>query len=507
MWIRKGDRDREMGIDSPVPTQVVSNGEFIPRPQTDYQKKVEALTMEWGERNARKIGMSRRAYMASSMGIATVFLAQNCVSGKNVWEVDEVEQFEPQAVEHALNRGKKGRYFIIDVQAHFSNGIALNFRNSETARNMGFNLSNDREAYSFRTFVKEMLIDSQTSMVVISGVPGKELQRAPDGRVLEGAERTPRGAILPSWLMARCKTDINGWAGSQRALSQGNLAPNHYWNTTTNTMDRVATLEQMERELNVYKIDSWKWYCHTDPAQTGNGFQLNDDNAQWFIEESKRRGKKLFSVHKGYSYQSRTLGHLANPQDVEQAALRNPDCNFVIYHSALKHGASDGENWKQMNEYNPETGDFLWHKVLMDIKRRNPRINNVYPEVGSFFNTLVVQDPEMAMHGMGLNIKTYGSDHVVWGTDCLWWGSPQWAIEAFQRFQISDEFCERFGYAKITVEDKERIFGLNAARLYGVDVNAQRNALPADVLSRVQAAYLDRGGMRDNYGHGWVRQA
>lgn len=505
MWVRKGDRDQANGIDSPVPTQVVSNEEFIPRPQTERQKAIEDLTMEWGTRNAKKLGMSRRAYMASSMGIATAFLATNCVAKKDVWEVSEEEQFDPQAVEAKLTGGKKGKYFVMDVQAHFSNGIALGFRNSETARNMGFNLSDDVDAYSYKNFVKEMLIDSETSMIVISGVPGREEQRGPDGRVLIDAERTPRGGILPSWLMSKSGRQINELAKSQRALWQGNLAPNHYWNRETNTIDKAATIEQMEREIDVYGISSWKWYCHTDPARTGNGFQVDDENAQWFMDESRARGMKTFSIHKGYSYQSRTLGHLANPQDVEQAALRNPDLNFIIYHSALKHGATDGENWKEMNEYNPETGDFLWHKILMDIKRNNPQIDNVYPEVGSFFNTLVVQDPEMAMHGMGLNIKTYGSDHVIWGTDCLWWGSPQWAIEAFQRFQISDEFCEKYGYEKITDEDRANILGLNAARLYGVDVTAQRNALPADAVSQLKEAALDRGLLRDNYAHGWVR--
>ena len=160
-----------------------------------------------------------------------------------------------------------------------------------------------------------------------------------------------------------------------------------------------------------------------------------------------------------------------------------------------------------MNEYNPETGDFLWHKILMDIKRNNPQINNVYPEIGSFFNTLAIQDPVMCEHGMGLNIKTYGADHVVWGTDCLWWGSPQWGIEAFKRFQIRDELCEKHGYAKITDDVRAKIFGLNAAKLYGIDVNAQRNALPADALTRVKQAYLDRGGLRDNDYHGWVQHA
>ena len=53
MWVRKGERDRALGVDSPIPTQVVSNEEFIPRPQTKKQKQVEDLIMEWGSRNAK----------------------------------------------------------------------------------------------------------------------------------------------------------------------------------------------------------------------------------------------------------------------------------------------------------------------------------------------------------------------------------------------------------------------------------------------------------------------
>jgi predicted TIM-barrel fold metal-dependent hydrolase len=371
---------------------------------------------------------------------------------------------------------------------------------------MGFQLKNDAEAYGFKNFVKEMFFDSETMMVVISGVPGRELLRDPNNRVLVDMERTPgtSGKILPSWLMSKARKEINDMAGSQRAVNHGNLAPNHYWNKTTNTMDKASLLEQMEREINVYGISSWKWYCHTDPAQTGNGFQVDDDNSQWFIDESRKRGIKLISVHKGYSYQSRTLGHLANPKDIEKAALRNPDFNFVVYHSAIKHGSSE-PNWKESNQYDPTTGDFLWHNVLMDIKKRNPQMNNVYCELGSFFNTLSVIDPVMAAHGLGKDIKYYGVDHVVWGTDCLWWGSPQWSIDAFKRFQMPDEMCEKFGYKKLTKQDKAKIFGLNAAKLYKVDVKAKRKALPADALERMKTSYLEGGGQRSNAVYGWVR--
>ena len=73
-------------------------------------------------------------------------------------------------------------------------------------------------------------------------------------------------------------------------------------------------------------------------------------------------------------------------------------------------------------------------------------------------------------HGLGKNIKHYGVDRVVWGTDCLWWGSPQWGIDAFKRFQMPDEMCEKFGYKKLSKQDKAKIFGLNAAKLYKIDV-------------------------------------
>ncbi len=502
MWITKADRDYKKGVDSAMPTQLVSNEELIPRRQTEDQKKVEHLITEMSIEKSKKLNMERRKFMASAMGLATCFLAQNKVYGQ-AYDVDEAETMEEDAV---AEKWPKDEYFVIDVQSHFTNGFALNFRNNEFVKNMGFNLKDDKESYSFKNYVKELFLDSDTNMVVISGVPGSERQTDPKtGEKLEGARRG--GGVLPSWLMSQSGNKINELAGSQRALWQGNLAPNHYWDKANNAIGKSAILEQMDRELNLYKINSWKWYCHFDPDRSGGGFQLDDDKAAWFYEESRKRGMKTFSVHKGYSYQSRTLGHLANPKDVEKAALNNKDLTFIIYHSALQHGPSEPE-FKDPKWYDATTGDFGWHNILMEIKQRNPQMNNVHVEIGSFFNVLAIANPIMAMHGMGKNIKYYGADHVIWGTDCLWWGSPQWAIDAFKRFQISDEMCDRFGYKKISKEDKARIFGLNSAKIYKVDVKAKRNPLPGDTLDKLdtmKAAYLDRGGMRSNNVYGWVR--
>jgi predicted TIM-barrel fold metal-dependent hydrolase len=499
MWIPKWQRDQNKGVDSPIPTQVVSTEEFIPRPQNDKQRHWEHLIDKLAAEKSRQLGMTKRDFLRSSMGMATAFLASNVVYGP-CWDVDAAETIEPGATEEKF---PKGEYFVFDVQTHFTDGVPLGIRSAPFIKDMGFQLDENPEAYSFKNFVKELFFDSETSLIVISGVPGREKNQDAGGKVLEGKAR--EGGVLPSWLMSKRKKELNELAGCTRALCQGNCAPNHYWDRARNQPDFPALFEQMDREKKLYGIDSWKWYCHTDPGRSGNGFRLDDEKMTYpFYKKSIELGLKTFSIHKGFSSQSRTLGHFAHPGDVEKAAKDHPELSFIIYHSAMKHGPWEPE-FKQDGNYDPTTGDFLWHAELMKIKERNPRMNNVYCEIGSSFGLLFIAHPEMCMHLIGRNVKTYGVDHVIWGTDCLWWGSPQWVIDAFKRFQISDKLCEKFGYAKLTKADKAKIFGLNAAKIYGVDVNARLKAFPKDTLTRLKTAYLDRGGQRENTAYGWVR--
>jgi hypothetical protein len=207
MWVPKWQRDQQQGVDSPIPTQPVSNEEFIPRPQTKQQKQWESLIGQMSETNAKRVGMSRRDYMRTSMGMATAFVASNMVFGPN-WEVDAAETVEPEATEEKF---PKGEYFIMDVQTHFTDGVAIGFRNMEFVKNMGFDLKESPDAYSFTNFVKEIFFDSETSMVVISGVPGRETNKKHEGVEVEGRARG--GGILPSWLMSQRKKDINEMAG------------------------------------------------------------------------------------------------------------------------------------------------------------------------------------------------------------------------------------------------------------------------------------------------------
>ena len=95
----------------------------------------------------------------------------------------------------------------------------------------------------------------------------------------------------------------------------------------------------------------------------------------------------------------------------------------------------------------------------------------------------------MAAHIVGKLVKHIGEANVLYGSDCIWYGSPQDQIQAFRSFQISEEFQEAYGYPKMTPELRARIFGLNAARPYGLDVAEILKRARHDDLQRRRAEY------------------
>ena len=103
-----------------------------------------------------------------------------------------------------------------------------------------------------------------------------------------------------------------------------------------------------------------------------------------------------------------------------------------------------------------------------------------------------MRDPTTAAHLLGKLLKHVGEDNVLWGTDSIWYGSPQDQIQAFRSFQIADELVERHGYPVLTPELKAKVFGLNGARVYGVEVPEQRKRTEADPVGVQKAAYRER---------------
>ena len=100
-----------------------------------------------------------------------------------------------------------------------------------------------------------------------------------------------------------------------------------------------------------------------------------------------------------------------------------------------------------------------------------------------------------------------GSDHVLWGTDSVFYGSPQWQIEAFRRLEIPEDMQKKYGFAPLGAADgavKSAILGFNGARLYHLDLRAAMNDMPFDGIAKQKAAYLENGGSRSNAAYGYV---
>ena len=86
------------------------------------------------------------------------------------------------------------------------------------------------------------------------------------------------------------------------------------------------------------------------------------------------------------------------------------------------------------------------------------------------------------------SVKHIGEDNVLWGTDSIWYGSPQDQIQAFRSFQIAPALIQAHGYPELTPSLKQKIFGLNGARVYG-DVPERRRKTEADPIGKRKQVY------------------
>ena len=136
-------------------------------------------------------------------------------------------------------------------------------------------------------------------------------------------------------------------------------------------------------------------------------------------------------------------------------------------------------------------------------------VQNVYVDLGTSFAAVAVTSPRIAAAMLGMLIKGLGYDHVFWGTDAVWQGTPQWQIEAFRRLEIPEDLQKRFGYAPIGEADgpvKSSILGLNAARHYNIQVkDGDLSLWEQDNLAKIKLAYLNEGGLRSNAAYGYVK--
>ena len=478
-WVRKCDLDDYLGRNLPIPTQVVSNEEFIPLPQTTRQRAVENHLLEMGASNAKKLGMDRRQFFRTTCGMAAAFAAMNTVFG-HFFRVDAAELFEPGAV-----AAIKTDYFIFDVQTHH---VAvghtkagpldvIEFRRAGATLNPALQKRPPvlSDLY-LENYIKEVFLDSDTTMACITGIPGL----------------TDETCIIPPDQMVATRRWVNELSRSQRMVSHGLMSPDL----------GARNLDAMQFQSEKLKIDAWKSYTGQGLGPDKEGWWLDDEKVAYpSLELSRKLKVKNVCVHKGLAIGLFNEAH-CHPKDLVKVSKDFPDLNFLVYHSGLKtvdEALPAAEDGFRKNPYVP------WVSDLCQFRKQNPHMTNVYMELGSTFAMMGVTHPMLCAHVLGMIIAAFGDDHVLWGTDSIWWGSPQWQIEAMRRLEMPESLMKQFGYAPLTTDVKAKIFGLNAARVYGVDPQAKRNPVPGDYVDRLKKLYKESGNPTPrNTQYGWV---
>jgi predicted TIM-barrel fold metal-dependent hydrolase len=478
MWVRQADLD--VGNETlPIPSRIVSNEEFLPPPQTPQQKEYEARLLAISDQAAKNQGLSRRDFLRTGSGMAAALFALNQVFG-DVYDVNAAEIQDQQAFAEKWPKNQ----FIFDVQTHHVDVNGAWYKTSEGKGAVGilrlfrpgtkdFNPQLLNRAH----YVKEIFGDSDTVMAIISGLPSRDWNNN----------------MLPPDQMAATRDYVNGLAQSQRVLSHGLLRPNL----------GKPELEEMERQVKKLNVCAWK--CYTGAEIGAQPWFLDDQKVAYpFWERTQKLGIHNVCVHKGLP-----LGALneraCTPQDLEAAARDFPKVNFIVYHSAYRGPGQQGRG-TGARVVDPKVDDpqeIPWISDIFRILRRNPKLTNIYFELGNTFHQLSMSDPVKCLHMLGQMLQTGGADRILWGTDCIWSGSPQSQIERLRRMRMTDELMTKFKYPQLTDAVKEQILGLNAARVFNINVKAQRNAIKADKLTSLREE-LRRNPQPSNTQYGWV---
>ena len=421
----------------PIKLDTTSNGEFAPVPLDATNRRANRLAQTWASENAKRRGVGRRAFMVSACGAASTLLAfnaANAASGRTggFFELDQVAAVDPDVATEQLG----GREFVFDAQGHFVGRHGL-----------GKTGLGDSD-----TFIKDIFLDSDTDMMVLSFIPSR---RAREILMIEEADETRR--------------IIDKMEGTHRLLIHGRVNPN-----------QDGDLEGMDELAERWGVSAWK--CYTQWGPDGRGFFLHEDSGLRMIEKARALGVRNICVHKGLPFGRRSYKH-SLASDIGVVAKLYPDVNFLVYHSGFITGQREGP-------YDPGRGEGIDELIRSVEENDIPRNGNVYAELGSTWR-FVMRDPDSAAHIVGKLVKHIGENNVLYGSDCIWYGSPQDQIQAFRAFQISDALQDKHGYAKMTAELRARILGLNAARPYGIDIDEVLKRARRDAVGRRRAEYRE----------------
>jgi len=424
------------GTRLPIKLDSTSNGEFVPVPLSRANREANRLAHAAAERNAKRLDISKREFLISACGAASTLLsfnAANAAAGKTggFFDLPVAAALEPQAARSVADQGE----FIFDVQGHFIDTPKGNSKGPEV-------------------FIKDVFLDSDTDMMVLSFVPSA---RDAEPVTIQAADSVRRV--------------VEKLEGTHRLLIHGPVNPN-----------QAGDLERMDELKGRWGVSAWKTYTQYGPG--GKGYFLSDDVGTRFIEKARSLGVKVICVHKGLPFGPRSYEH-SQCSDIGVVAKRFPDVKFLIYHSGF---VSTVREQPYDHDAKRDGIDTLIRSLVVNGVAPG---SNVYAELGSTWRFLM-RDPEQAAHALGKLLKHCGEDNVLWGTDSIWYGSPQDQIQAFRTFQISAELRAKHGYAEITPALRAKIFGLSGAKVYGLSAAEVKKVTSRDRVASEKLAYQER---------------
>lgn len=460
--MREHDHD-PAGSRLPIKLDSTSNGEFEPIPLAPVHEHANRLAHEAADQAARRLGLDRRSFLVSSCGAASTLLAFNAAfsaEGRRggYFELPEEARFEPEAASAAL----EGEEFIFDVQGHFVNprgdwlarlpqdarplaGLAA-LRGVETDAAREY-----LELFNSEQFIQDVFLDSDTDLMVLSFVPSRA-----DSEPLTIEEAAETAAL------------VERMEGTHRLLLHGRVNPN-----------QDGDLASMDELAERWGVAAWKTYTQWGPD--GRGFWLDDeDTGIPFLEKARALGVDLIAIHKGLPFGRDSYEH-STCADIGRVARRYPDLKFLVYHSGYVPDAAEGP-------YDPAREDGIDSLVTSLLENDIAPNSNVYAELGSTWRFLM-RDPDSAAHSLGKLFRHVGEDNVLWGTDSIWYGSPQDQIQAFRSFQIDEALCEAHGYPRLDAGLRAKVFGLNALKPYGRFVTDLLPQFGVDRIAGERTAY------------------
>ncbi|WP_254065690.1 MULTISPECIES: amidohydrolase family protein [unclassified Acidisoma] len=203
--------------------------------------------------------------------------------------------------------------------------------------------------------------------------------------------------------------------------------------------DGQKGLDALEADFEKYRLKGVKLYTAEWNGES-KGYTLRDDIVAPYMEKCLKLGIKNVHIHKGPTIHPLNLDAF-DVRDVDYVATAFPDLNFIVDHCGM-----------------PRIDDFCW------IAGQEPNVYGGLALIPSFIHAR----PKYFAQMMADLLFFLGPDRLLFGSD---YGitSPKWIVEKFMAYEFPDDMAQE-AKTQLTLDVKRKVLGLNAARLYDLDV-------------------------------------